>query len=236
MRKGFRKACPISLFDGSTFDMKESIHGKEKETALHKAGRKREAEYAVLNASRALISGGNTIAELCGTAVAPVIATVGAPVVGASALVTNMALAHVSARKTMNHIHNLQKILLYSHNNFYKCDGDKNDHAQLHDVLIFILNKKRSKLTKKQFSRTGVAAPMVSVYTAFRGVSKRIDGTIGEQRCKNSYDLAKHLVTCNCKLADAIVGELLGHDNLNLVKRSDSHEAAGMIFGKMNSK
>ena len=155
---------------------------------------------------------------------------------GPSALVTNMALAHVSAVKTMNHIKNLQKILLYSYHNLYQCDGDKNDHAQLRDVMIFILAKKRSKLTKKEFSRTGVAAPMLSVYTAFRVVSKRIDGTIGEQRCKHSYELAKHLVTCNCQLADEIVGELLGHDKLNLVKRSDSHEAVGMIFGKMASK
>ncbi|PCJ35815.1 MAG: hypothetical protein COA99_13620 [Moraxellaceae bacterium] len=159
---------------------------------------------------------------------------IGAVAVAGAYAVGNSVLAGVSVYKTHNHISNLEDLL---HKGNHKCDGNRWDHgALLMTVLPYIINKKKTKLRRKSEETVPVLGGMfTTAETGMKSIFKRLSGTRGVARHHNAEILTKHLVTCNCGLAEGIVGELCGTLEMGNIRAMDSNEAGYWIFNKMAS-
>ncbi len=159
---------------------------------------------------------------------------VGAVAVAGAYAVGNSVLAGVSVYKTHNHIKNLEDML---HGSSCKCDGNRWDHGAIQmTVLPYIINKKKAKLRRKSEETLPVLGGMfTTAETGMKSIFKRIKGTRGVARHHNAEILTKHLVTCNCELAENIVGELCGTEEMKNIRAMDSNDAGYWIFNKMAS-
>lgn len=154
-------------------------------------------------------------------------------VAGAYAAGTSV-LAGVSVYKTHNHIKNLEDLL---QNGGGSCDGNRWDHGAIQmTVLPYIINKKKTKLRRKGEETVPVLGGMLTTAeTGMKSIFKRLKGTRGVARHHNAEILTKHLVTCNCGLAEGIVSELCGEEEMKNIRAMDSNDAGYWIFNKMAS-
>ena len=68
--------------------------------------------------------------------------------------------------------------------------------------------------------------------------SKYVNGSLGKKRNMMAQTLARHMVTCDCDLTDAIANELLSlkDGELEWLKAQDSDVVGALLAQKMKSK
>lgn len=251
---------PFSGFnDKWSADIRESIHG-DRAGESYSAKRQKLANYSYI-ALKGYRSVGSTAASIsnlvgggaittagvtAGTGTAGVVATgittaVGGPIAAGVAASADAALSLYSWHKTKNHIKNLEEILGQIQSGAkFACDCADADGAAHHDhlpaVLQYIIMKKRKKKIQKGVGVIPAVGSMGTMaYQTARSTYKVSQGTRGQHRSEFAHILGQHLVRSHCVLAEAIVLELVGEDGFEHVYTSNSHDAAILLFEKMNS-
>ncbi|WP_281648668.1 hypothetical protein [Parendozoicomonas sp. Alg238-R29] len=169
-----------------------------------------------------------------GAQLASSVAGVLLPPVGMAKNAINPVLAAKSLRSTVHHVKGLKKIK--SAVRSFQCDGDQVVHQTIASVVLpAIIMKKEKKVRKKCTASTVVLSPLVSLEEGARSVYKRATGTRSKQRHFHCEILTTHLVLCHCGLAEAIVTELWGEEEMTHLRAMSSNEAGPHIFEKMSS-
>lgn len=101
-------------------------------------------------------------------------------------------------------------------------------------ILPYIIQQKTEKAVKKGVGSVGLGA-LTTLYTMGRSAYKSLAGTKGKMRNVHAHVLARHLITHQCPLADAIVTELLSWQEMMILKGKDSDVVGAAIADKMKS-
>ena len=176
-----------------------------------------------------------------GAAAGALTAGTGGPalVVGAGVLqIGSMIAAARSVSKTWDHLEHLGQIQAKRH---YACTalkgahGGQSDHHHIHaNVIPYIVNKKSAKLVKKGAAAIGAGA-LTGLFGIGKNLYKRARGTLGRRRTFYAFIVARHTITHDCKLREALVGELFDHEIYERLKTMNSEDAGGWIARKMKS-
>jgi hypothetical protein len=149
--------------------------------------------------------------------------------------VAGSGLAMRSAYRTNRHIDNLK--MIHQQRKTYTCESKGSiEHDYIGGVILpYIIRKKRSKLHRK----VAQVAPGVSALEKIRAVGKnlykRSRGTLGKNRTFAAEWLARHLITHDCGLAEAIVSELYSPEEMEWLKTQDNDVVAPLLAEKMKS-
>jgi hypothetical protein len=161
-----------------------------------------------------------------------------AVVVGAGVLqITSMVNSARSASKTWEHLKHLKAIQGRRH---YKCTAlgqnpGAADHGHIHNnVIQYIINKKSAKLVKKGVGAVG-GGSLTGIFGVVKNLYKRARGTLGKRRSFYAYVVARHMITHDCALCEALVSELFNHHDYTLLRTMNSTDAGGWVARKMKS-
>jgi hypothetical protein len=196
------------------------------------------AGVSTLGVGKALVVGGAAAAGATGIGLvaAGVVLTVGSSV-----------QSGVSYSKTKAHLAGLIKI--YDERDKYadcmcivgrqknKTPANDRQHQLLaNQVLLYIISQKDKKKTKKGWGIVpGVGTAKNTAQSVWHNVNKRWDGTLGVQRNRAGHWLAYHFMSSNCRLADAIIDELLGAGSNKNFDRTDYDVLSDIFANKMKS-
>src|SRR5688572_24820035 len=157
-------------------------------------------------------TGGGAIALATGAAAASATG-IGLVVVGALATVGASAKSIVAARSSKHHRDTLSK--MQQRKNAYACvlpegvDGERDIMAHERigaNVLPYAVAQKDKKYVRKGIGAVPVLGSLpMKIHQAYRAATKEDKGMLRNQM---AYELAVHLVTHNCGLAQGIVAEL----------------------------
>lgn len=168
-----------------------------------------------------------------GTGGVAVVAVAGVMQVG------SMALSARSASKTWDHMKALKTIGAQK-NYACRCLGpiagtDVADHGHiLRCVIPYIINKKSAKLVKKGVGTVGLGIG-TTIFSIGKKAYKAARGTLGKRRTFYAQVVARHMVTHDCKLCEALVGELFSPSDYLRLRTMNSEDAGGWIARKMKS-
>ena len=159
--------------------------------------------------------------------------------VGAGVLqLGSMIAAARSVSKTWEHLEHLSKIRAHQH---YACTalqgatGGQGDHQHIHNnVISYTIAKKSAKLVKKGATAVGGGA-LTGLFGLGKNLYKRARGTLGKRRTFYAFIVARHMITHDCKLCEALVTELFDHESYERLKTMNSEDASGWIARKMKS-
>jgi len=175
---------------------------------------------------------------------------IGLVVTGAALTLTAATLSAVSAHKSRLHRNALGEI--QKRVNSFECmpliDNnpeimdrqvtvqDMAAHQKLVDeVLPYAIAQKNSKYHRKVVG----AVPVVGLVESLRAVGnkayKMAKGTQGVERKAHARVLAGHLITHDCALAQAIVAELYGFEEMLWLKDQDYDQVVELLEGKLKS-
>ncbi len=168
---------------------------------------------------------------------------IGLVVTGAVFTLATAGCSAVSAHKSRLHRNGLQAI--YERRNAYGCGPvDINDSSGVNrfehksiseDVLPYLVEQKNKKYHRKVVG----AVPGIGLAETLRAVGKKAykaaSGTLGVERSRSARWLAKHLITHNCGLAQAIVAELFSFEEMVWIKDQEFDDVVKLIEGKMKS-
>jgi hypothetical protein len=166
---------------------------------------------------------------------------IGLIVTGAALTLTTSTLSAVSAAKSRKHRNNLQAI--YDRRNAYACGpvdlkGPKDTvehHCLAESVLPYIIQQKSTKFHRKVVG----AVPGVGLLETARAIGKKAykaaTGTLGVNRKRAATWLARHLITHNCGLAQAIVAELYSFEEMLWIKDQEMDEVVQLLEKKLAS-
>ncbi len=159
--------------------------------------------------------------------------------VAAGALqVGSMVAAGFAVRSTWNHLDALKEIQVRR----YTCTalpgaaaGGKVDHDHIQNSVIqYIINKKSNKLVKKSGTAVGLGA-LSALYGIGKKIYKKANGTLGKRRNFYAHVVARHMVTHDCKLCEALVNELFSAGDYERLRSMNSTAAGGWVAVKMKS-
>ena len=145
-----------------------------------------------------------------------------------------------SCYKTHHHIKNLEVILAECKSGkTYSCECEDSQNQHYHDalpkIIEFIIEKKQKKRVQKGVGVVPVAGSLgTTAYQAARSAYKIAQGTRGVDRSEYAHMLGTHLVRSKCELAEQIVLELVGGYDFQHVYTCNTHDAALILFEKMN--
>lgn len=168
------------------------------------------------------LGGGGTLAMVgLGVSVITVSAAtgVGLLVGGVVVMAANSVVQAKAARSSHKHRVALENIRNSAASTTANCSGldsricDVHEHELVRDtVLPYVIAQKR----KKTYRRGIGAIPIISLGETVRSIGKKIKksvtGTLGQERETHAHTLAKHYITHDCKLCQAIIAELLSDD------------------------
>jgi len=175
---------------------------------------------------------------------------IGLVVTGAALTLTASTLSAVSAHKSRLHRNALGEIQKRA--NAYECTPlvdnnpdiedrqitvqDAAGHQNLVDVVLpYAIAQKGSKYHRKVVG----AVPVVGLVESLRAVGnkayKMAKGTQGVERKAHARSLAGHLITHDCALAQAIVAELYGFEEMLWLKDQDYDEVVRLLEDKLKS-
>lgn len=242
------KGCAMSL-DDLTWTTVKSAYPDYGGTVDRGRTGKRVASGAAAGASAGLTGaqiGTGTSALAVGGAVAAgaAVSATGVGLVATAAVLTVGSIV-VNARsmiKTISHFENLREIQThYEANEYNRCtalaatDEMSCDHYTIGSrILPYIIDQKTEKAVKKGVGAAGLGV-LTTLYSIGRAAYKSAAGTKGKQRNFYAHVLARHLITHQCPLADAIVTELLSWEEMMILKGKDSDVAGAAIADKMKS-
>ncbi len=200
---------------------------------------------ASLGLSGAQIGTGTSALAVGGAVVAgAAVSATGVGLVAAAGALTigSMATNARSLIRTISHCDRLKAIKAgYDKGNYQMCDCLSDDAGMGHDhdwigtkVLPYIIGQKTEKAAKKGVGTVG-AGLLVTAYSIGRWAYKSMASTKGVKRSFYAHVLARHLVTHECALADAIVAELLSPAEMLSLKHENSDVAGAAIKDKMKS-
>lgn len=153
--------------------------------------------------------------------------------------IASMGLGVVSAVKTWDHLKAIAELGGQS----YACTAlpgggggeGRADHGHIQfNIIPYIINKKSAKFGKKLGAGIGLGA-LVSLYSVGKKAYKGLRGTLGKRRSFYAYVIARHMITHDCKLCEALIGELFTPDDYGRLKTMNSTDASGWIAVKMKS-
>jgi hypothetical protein len=209
---------------------------------------KRVASGVVSGASAGLTGaqlGTGTSALAVGGAVATgaAVSATGVGLVAAAAALTvgSIVVNATSMVKTIAHFEKLREIQARYEANEYLCKclsadgGMANDHFAIGtQILPYIIQQKTDKAVKKGIGSVGLGM-LTTLYTVGRAAYKSLASTKGVKRNFYAHVLARHLITHDCRLAEAIVAELLSWSEMEILKGKDSDLVGAAIADKMKS-
>lgn len=164
-------------------------------------------------------------------------------IVGAAAITLGTMTASArSAYKTHKHINGLRKLEERAKSlacDMIAADGSKAgadvaEHLKVVEALDYVINKKSNKRGKKAASAVGMSV-FTALYGAGKALYKTAKGTKGKNRMLHANEIATHLVTHNCALAQSIVAELYSADEMLWMLDQDSATVAKLLADKMQS-
>ncbi len=164
-------------------------------------------------------------------------------VVGAAVVTLGTMLASGrSAYKTHQHIKGLRK--LQERAKSLACDmiavdgtkagSDVAAHLKVVEALDYVINKKSNKRGKKAAGAAGMSL-FTGIYSAGKALYKSARGTKGKNRMMHANEIATHLVTHNCALAQGIATELYSAGEMLWMLDQDSTTVAKLLADKMQS-
>jgi hypothetical protein len=168
---------------------------------------------------------------------------IGLVVTGAVLTLATAGCSAVSAHKSRLHRNGLQAI--YERRNAYVCGPvDKADPKGMNhfehksiseDVLPYLVEQKNKKYHRKVVG----AVPGLGLAETLRAVGKKAykaaSGTLGVERNRSARWLAKHLITHDCAMTQAIVAELFSFEEMVWIKDQEFDDVVKLIEGKMKS-
>ena len=167
---------------------------------------------------------------------------VGLVVTAAALTVGSMVVNARSMIKTIAHFESLREIQAhYEANEYNRCvalsaAGDMAaDHYTIGaKILPYIIQQKTDKAFKKGVGAVGLGM-LTTLYTMGRAAYKSLAATKGKKRNFYAHVLARHLITHQCPLAEAIVTELLSWEEMAILRGKNSDVVGAAIADKMKS-
>jgi hypothetical protein len=166
---------------------------------------------------------------------------VGLVVVGGVLTLTSVATNATSMVKTARHVTALKKISA-DPGKFRGCKCENggvlgaemgHDHEWIaKKVLPYIISQKTEKAVKKGVGVVPGASLLTNMYRLGRYAFKK---DRGKKRGFYAYVLTRHLITHDCMLAGAIVGELFSDREMLELRMFDSDQSSPIIASKMKS-
>lgn len=191
------------------------------------------------------ITGGGTLAMVgLGTTVFTVGAATGVGlVVGGCALMVGSSAVNAKASwSSRKHKKALEAILQDAGRGEGYCAGlcghprDNEEHTEILDsVLPYVIRQKRKKMYRRGIGSIPLVSLGETVRSIVRKAGKKINGTLGQEREAHAHTLAKHLITHDCQLAQAIVSELFSDDEEEWIRYQDFPIVAGLLMEKFKS-
>jgi hypothetical protein len=165
---------------------------------------------------------------------------IGLVVTGAAITVATCGLSAVSAYKSGQHAAILERIA--ARKSSFECTGlmfnaNRREHTHIaDDVLPYLILQKQEKHARKAIGAVPIAgAALTSGYSLGRYAYKKLRGTLGETRNAMAFDLAKHFLTHNCALAQAIVSELYSFEEMTWLAEQAPDDVVKLLARKMTS-
>lgn len=164
-------------------------------------------------------------------------------IVGAAVITLGTMTASArSAYKTHQHINGLRKLQERAKSlacDMIAADGTKAPsdvaaHLKVVEALDYVINKKSNKRGKKAAGAVGMSL-FTAIYSAGKAIYKTARGTKGKNRMLYANEIATHLVTHNCALAQGIAAELYSADEMLWMLDQDSATVARLLADKMQS-
>ncbi len=191
------------------------------------------AQYATGTGTLALVTAG-AAASATG---------IGLVVTGAVLTLATAGCSAVSAHKSRLHRNGLQAI--YDRRNAYACgpvdikDTAGTNHFEhksiTEDVLPYLIEQKNKKYHRKVVG----AVPGLGLAETIRAVGKKAykaaSGNLGVERNRAARWIAKHLITHNCGIAQAIVAELFSFEEMLWIKDQEFDDIVKLVEGKLKS-
>jgi hypothetical protein len=168
---------------------------------------------------------------------------IGLIVTGAALTLGMAATSAVAAHKSRLHRNHLQAIA--DRVRAYACGPVDPTNAEglnrfeheciANDVLPYIIEQKNKKFHRKVVG----AVPGVGLLESARAIGKKAykaaTGTLGQERNRSARWLAKHLITHNCGLTQAIVAELYSFDEMLWLLEQDFPTVVRFLEDKLKS-
>jgi hypothetical protein len=187
-------------------------------------------------------TGTGTIALATGAAAASATG-VGLVVVGTLATLGSAAKSIVAARSSKNHRDGLTLISAIDRWRQYPCmvppeaSGETDvmaHHRIAFNVLPYAIEQKNKKYHRKAIGSVPLLGTIpMAIRQAYRAVTKE---NRGEQREQMAYELAVHLITHNCGLAQIIVAELFSsYEKMLWMLDRDTDVLTPLIMDKLKS-
>jgi hypothetical protein len=178
----------------------------------------------------AVVTGAAVSATGVGLVAAAAALTMGSIVVNATSMVKSIA-----------HFESLREIQAHYEANEYTCKCRSVDGSMAHDhsviggqILPYIIQQKTDKAVKKGIGAVGLGM-LTALYTVGRAAYKSLASTKGVKRNFYAHVLARHLITHDCRLAEAIVAELLSWSEMEILKGKNSDVVGAAIADKIKS-
>ncbi|MGH7051418.1 MAG: hypothetical protein ACREFS_09590 [Acetobacteraceae bacterium] len=186
---------------------------------------------SVLAVGGAVAAGAAVSATGIGLVATAAALTVGSIVVNARSMV-----------KTIAHCENLKDIKAHYDANAYNVCRRLTaaaDMTQDHDwigtkILPYIIQQKTEKAVRKGVGSIGLGM-LTTLYAMGRSAYKSLNSTKGVKRTFYAHVLARHLITHQCPLAEAIIAELLSWQEMAILRGQDSDTVGAAIKDKMKS-
>jgi len=184
-------------------------------------------------------TGTGTVALATGAAAASATG-IGLVVVGALATAGAAAKSVVAARSSKHHRDALMAI--QGRWREFNCsippetEGDTDlmaHHRIATDVLPYAIEQKNTKFQRKAIGSVPVLGTIpMAIRQVYRAATKEHKG---EARGKMAYELAVHLVTHNCALAQAIVADLYNYEKMLWMLDQDTDTITPLLAEKLKS-
>lgn len=175
---------------------------------------------------------------------------IGLVVTGAALTLTAATLSAVSAHKSRLHRNALGEIK--KRVNSFSCMPLIDDNPEILDrqmtvqdfaehqkvaneVLGYAFDQKNSKYHRKVVGAVPVVGLVESLRAAGNKAYKLASGNLGKDRKQHARTLAGHLITHDCALAQAIVAELYGFEEMLWLKDQDYDQVVELLEGKLKS-
>jgi hypothetical protein len=188
------------------------------------------------------VTGTSTVALVAAGAAASATG-IGLVVTGAALTLGTAAFSAVAAHKSRLHRNSLQAI--FDRVNAYACgpvttgsDAEINrfEHKCIaQDVLPYIIEQKNKKYHRKVVG----AVPGVGLLETARAIGKKAykaaTGSLGIERNRSARWLARHLITHNCGLTQAIVAELYSFEEMLWMLDQEFDAVVKLLEDKLKS-
>ena len=168
---------------------------------------------------------------------------IGLVVTGAVLTLATAGFSAVSAHKSRLHRNTLQAIFERRKEFICRVIDAKEPGGINHfehqciseDVLPYLIEQKNKKYHRKVVG----AVPGLGLAETLRAVGKKAykaaSGTLGVERNRSARWMAKHLITHDCALVQAIIAELFSFEEMVWIKDQEFDEVVKLIEGKMKS-